>query len=75
MRVRIDRFEFPGERIRLQAESYQMRQPSQLGQRNLAGEVIVGEFEPPKATETGYSGGKHTGEAVVREIEVFEVGP
>lgn len=42
---------------------------------NFAGEVIVGEDEAANTRDAGDAGGKISGEAVVREVEVLEVGP
>lgn len=35
----------------------------------------MGEDEAPDATDAGHASGEFSGEAVVREVEVLEVGP
>lgn len=52
-----------------------MRQLSQLGEGDFAGESVVGDIEPAEAAEMGNPVWEHAGEEVVGEVEVLEVGP
>lgn len=48
---------------------------SQLGDRDFAGELVVGEVEAAEAAEVGDSVWEFSGEEVVGEVEVLELWP